>query len=103
MLALFLANLPAIVSAGALVFGGWLARKVATPKAHDRAATLAYIASGAAAGAVVAMPGSTWAKLFEDTVKQIAAAAGLPTTNRAAINREAARALLELGIKPDSR
>lgn len=86
--------------------GGWLARKIGG--AHDqqaafhRAQILSVIAQDAAALVVSLNPTASWATLLEQTVKQIASAAGLPVTDQQAIQRAAASALSALGKLPTS-
>jgi hypothetical protein len=85
-------------------FGGWIARKIGlahdTQAALHRAQILAVIAQDAAALVVSVNPTAVWSVLLEQTVKQIAAAAGLSTTDQQAIQRAAASALTALGKSP---
>jgi hypothetical protein len=87
----------------AIAVGGWLGRRIITPTDAQRAAHLDKIASGAASLAVSMFPNQPWAILLENTVKQIAAAAGVPTANRDAIQRAAAAALTALGKAPNGK
>lgn len=89
--------LPLIVSAAAL----WITRALKTPRDWERAQLLALIAEAAAALVVSINPRAPWANLLQETIKQIAAAAGLPIRDRAAIERAAASALAQLGKLPD--
>jgi hypothetical protein len=89
-----------IISLATLVIGTFLGHRIIKPRDHDRAAHLDQIAAGAAALVVSLFPGAAWAVLLENVVKQIAAAAGVPTRNVMALNRAAAAALTNLGVKP---
>jgi hypothetical protein len=84
--------------------GGWIARKIGlahdTQAALHRAQILAVIAQDAAALVVSLNPTAAWSALLELTVKQIAQAAGLSTTDQQAIMRAAASALTALGKSP---
>lgn len=95
-------DLGLILNAVALVIGTWLGSRIIQPRDHDRAAHLDAIAQGAAALAVSLFPNATWLVLLEQTVKQIASAAGVPTRNVAALNRAAAAALTRLGKAPET-
>lgn len=79
------------------VLGAWLIKKFKTPTDLDRAQLLAHIAEAAAALVVNLNPKAPWAELLQQVVQQIVSAAGVPTTNQAAINRAAAAALVKLG------
>lgn len=86
-----------------LVIGGWFAKKVVTPKDHERAVLLNTIAKGAVSIIVAAFPKADWAKLLELSVDAISRAAGVPTQNTEAINRAAAAALTEMGKNPNAK
>lgn len=89
-----------LLSSAAIILGGLLLRRLNTPTARDRAEHLAIIAGAAAALVRSKYPNATWTTVLEQTVNEIAAAAGLPTKNRGAIQRAAAAALAGLGLKP---
>jgi Co/Zn/Cd efflux system component len=89
-----------LVGLFATALGGWLLHRFSSPKDHERAALLAHIAGDAAALVVAMNPGASWSALLKAVVDQIAAAAGLPTANRDAIERAAAAALTGLGKNP---
>lgn len=91
------ALLTPIILAVATAIGGWAARHIKKPSDMDRAALLAQIAKAAAALVVNTHPNATWATLLEQTIQQIASAAGVPTKNGAAIQRAAAEALAAMG------
>jgi hypothetical protein len=82
------------------ILGAWLIKKFKTPTDLDRATLLSHIAEAAAALVVSLNPKADWATLLQAVVNQIAAAAGLPTSNVAAIQRAAASALTRLGKSP---
>lgn len=90
-----------VLGLAALLLGAWLSKRIVTPKDGERASLLAEIARGAAALVVSLYPKASWAELLEQTVNQIAAAAGVPTRNAAAIQRAAAEALARLGKLPN--
>lgn len=85
-----------IATVGIPVLATWLVKKLKTPSDLERAGLLAHIAEAAAALVVSINPKADWATLLEQVVQQIASAAGLPTTNQAAIQRAAAAALLKV-------
>jgi len=91
------ALLTPVILALASAIGVWATRHIKTPSDVDRAALLAQIAKSAAALVVNTHPNAPWATLLEQTVQQIAAAAGVPTKNGAAIQRAAAEALEAMG------
>lgn len=82
------------------ILGRMIVTRLRTPSDVDRAQQLSIIANAAAALIVMRNPTSDWRMLLEQTIKQISAAAGLSTRNAAAIEREAAAALMRAGIKP---
>ncbi|SRR6266849_7633254 len=82
------------------VLASWLIKKFKTPTALERATLLDHIAEAAAALVKSLNPTADWATLVEQVVQQIASAAGVPTTNRAAIQRAAVLALTKLGVQP---
>lgn len=84
------------------VLGNLILKRLKTPSDTDRAQQLAIIANAAASLIVLRNPGSNWRMLLAETIKQISGAAGLTTRNSAAIEREAAAALIRAGIKPAS-
>jgi predicted MFS family arabinose efflux permease len=84
----------------ALVIGSWLGSRIVKPRDSERASLLAEIAKAAAALAVSMNPNASWKLLLVNVVNQIATAAGVPTKNQAAIQRAAALALTDLGVKP---
>jgi len=90
-----------IISLAALAIGGWFARRITRPTSQQRAQHLAQIAADAAALVVSLNPTASWAAILEATVRQIANAAGLSITDRAAIERAAAGALARLGKLPN--
>jgi hypothetical protein len=81
--------------------GAWLLHRIGSPTTHERAATLALIADAAAAVIVTRYPTADWAQLLRETISEIARAAGLPTSNRQALEREAVRALIAAGVTPN--
>jgi TPP-dependent indolepyruvate ferredoxin oxidoreductase alpha subunit len=81
----------------ATAVGAWLARKIVTPKDHERAALLDRIALGAASLVVSMYPGKPFAELLLMVVQRISTAAGVPTGNATAIENAAATALAQLG------
>jgi len=91
-----------IVTALALVLGGWIARRITSPRAHERAQLLAQIAADAAALIVATHPKMAWTQLLTEVVRVVSAAAGVPTRNAGAIERAAAGALKTLGKLPTS-
>lgn len=91
-----------ILGVAALALGTWLARRLTQPTDLQRAELLAQIAASAAALAVSMFPNAKWAELLKFVVQQIAGAAGLPTKNADAIQRAAAKALMDLGKAPDA-
>jgi len=86
-------DLGGIVGLVATVLGGWLGTRIIRPRDHDRAHALDAIARGAAALMVSLNPNAKWAELLQLTVNSISTAAGVPTTNKDAIERAAAAAL----------
>lgn len=86
----------------ATALGGFFAHRFTSPKDLERASLLSKIAAGAAAFMVGLYPNKAWAELLQLVIGQIAAAAGLPTKNAAAIERAAADALAQLGKLPDA-
>lgn len=91
---------PSVINLAILGLGALIAHTIRKPKDLERAQHLDTIARGAAALVLSLNPDKPWARLLEDTVKQISAAAGLPTQNGKAIERAAAGALAGLGVKP---
>jgi len=91
-----------LIALAATLIGGWLGHRLTKPKDRDRAALLDQIAEGAAALVVSLFPSEHWSVLLENVVKQIAAAAGVPTRNVDAIERAAASALTKLGKNPNT-
>jgi len=89
-----------VLNLGALVLGGWIARKMQQPKDHERAVLLARIAGDAATLVASKYPHAAWPELLQMVVRAVAGAAGVPTTNQAAIERAAASALHALGKRP---
>jgi hypothetical protein len=85
---------------GAGIVGGLLARLARGPAAAERARLLRDIAHDAAALALSMNPTASWASLLQNVINQVATASGTPTRNQAAIQRAAAAALTELGVKP---
>jgi hypothetical protein len=77
--------------------GHWLGSKIKNPTDAERAAILEKIADGAAALVVALNPKANWTDLLKAVVQAIEAAAGVPTSNSAAIERAAAAALSKLG------
>jgi len=84
----------------ALLIGGWWVRRQSTPTEQSRAQHLAQIATDTAALVVSANPKAAWAQMLEQTVQQLTGAAGIPVTNRDALQRAAAGALARLGKLP---
>lgn len=84
---------PYALQAGVLVVGWLISRRLKAPEQRARAEALARIANDTAAAVYAANPGASWAKLLEETVRELSAAAGLPTRNEGAIQRAAAGAL----------
>jgi 3-oxoacyl-[acyl-carrier-protein] synthase III len=80
-----------------LVIGALIAKRIHTPADHARAELLAIIADGAAALVVNLNQKAPWSVLLKAVVQAIESAAGLPTSNAAAIERAAAAALAKLG------
>jgi hypothetical protein len=97
---LSLASIGPLVGLVATLVGGWIGHRFTSPKDHDRAAHLAAIARDAAALVAGLNPTASWAELLRMTVDQIATAAGLPTTNKDALERAAAGALSAIGKAP---
>lgn len=91
---------PAVLNLVLLGVGLLAARVIRTPADHERAALLARIANDAAALVVSTSGGKPWSVQFQAVVKAITTAAGVPTSNAAAIERAAAAALLAQGAKP---
>jgi len=91
------------IGLAATLIGGWLGHRITKPKDADKAATLDRIARGAVAIIVAAFPKADWTKLLELAVDAISKAAGVPTTNKAAIERSAAAALTEVGKNPNAK
>jgi hypothetical protein len=89
-----------VFQASATIIGLILARRLATPKDHERAALLATIAKAAVALVVSRNAGASWSQLLDLVVREIIEAAGVPTSNAGAIRRAAASALHEAGIRP---
>ena len=75
------------------VLGGLIVKRLHTPTDHQRAELLSRIANAAASLVVLKNPTGNWSNLLASTIRDISNAAGLPTTNAAAIEREAAAAL----------
>ena len=75
------------------IFGLLIHKRLRTPADHQRAELLSRIANAAAALVVAKNPGDSWRNLLATTVREISNASGLPTSNVAAIEREAAAAL----------
>jgi len=97
-----LTTLLAPVLLGAAVsVGNWIAGRFKSPTDHERAVLLAHIADGAAALVFSLNPKGSWNDLLKATITAIESAAGLPTSNNAAIQRSAAAALVKLG-KPQA-
>jgi hypothetical protein len=88
------------ISVATLAIGGVIAHALHTPKDLERAQLLQQIAGDAAAYVVSTNPAAPWALMLADVVRKISTAAGLPTSNSAAIERAAAGALVSLGVKP---
>jgi hypothetical protein len=88
------------LSLAALVIGTFFGRRIIRPRDSERAQLLAEIAKAAAALAVAMNPSASWASLLQNVINQVATAAGVPTKNQAAIQRAAALALTDLGVKP---
>lgn len=82
------------------VLGAWILKKLTGPVELARAQQLALIAKSAAALVVSLNPKGEWALLLQQVIAQISNAAGLPTSNVAAIQRAAALALTEAGVSP---
>lgn len=89
-----------VITAVAVVLGGWIARRITSPRAHERAQLLAQIAGDAAALVVATHPKMGWAQLLAEVVRVVSAAAGVPTRNAGAIERAAAGALRTAGKSP---
>jgi len=89
-------DLGSIIGLAATILGTWIGSRIIRPRDHDRAAALDAIAQGAAALVISLNPGAKWAELLKSVVQQIAAAPGVPTRNKDAIERAAARALIIL-------
>lgn len=77
----------------------FILRAIKKPSDAERAALLARIASDAAALVASQNPGLPWAALLQDVMRQIRSVTGTPTTNAAAIERAAAKALLDAGVR----
>lgn len=90
-------DLGSIIGLAATIAGTWLGTRIIRPRDHQRAAALDAIAQGAAALVVSLNPNAKWADLLKSVVQQIAAAAGVPTQNKDAIERAAAKALMTFG------
>jgi len=88
------------LSLAALVIGTFFGRRIVQPRDHERAQLLNDIARAAAALAVSMNPNASWALLLQNVINQVATAAGVPTKNAAAIQRAAALALTDMGVKP---
>jgi hypothetical protein len=84
----------------AVAAAGVIARYIKTPGDKARADLLSTIANGAAAYVLSLNPNAAWADLLRDVIQAISSAAGLPTRNVQAIEREAAAALIRLGRVP---
>lgn len=95
-------DLGSIVGLAATVLGTWLGSRIIRPRDHERAAALDAIAKGAVALVVALNPSAKWADLLKLAVTAISSAAGLPTSNRDAIERAAAAALAAAGKRPDA-
>ena len=93
-------NLNQWITLAAMAIGSFFAHRATSVKDHQRAELLSQIAAGAASLALSMNPNASWAKLLDNVVNQVATAAGVPTKNGAAIQRAAAAALTELGVKP---
>jgi len=91
---------PQLLGILALAVGSWLGTRIIQPRDHERAAILSQIATGSAALARAMYPSAPWSTLLEATIKQISAAAGVPTESADAIRRAAAAALSDAGVKP---
>lgn len=91
-----------LILAAAVAVGSWIGTRIIKPTDKDRAEHLDVIARAAAALVVGMNPTAPWATLLQNVVNQILTAAGLPTSNRAAIERAAANALASLGRLPDA-
>ena len=94
-------DLGSIIGLFATVVGAWLGTRIIRPRDHERAAALDAIARGAVALVVSLNPTAKWGELLKLAVNAISTAAGVPTTNRDAIERAAAAALNALGRRPD--
>ena len=95
-------DLGTIVGLLATAVGGWLGSRIIRPRDHERAWALDAIARGAAALVISLNPAAKWADLLKRVVEQISASAGVPTTNKDAIERAASAALLDRGKNPAS-
>ena len=93
-------DLGSIIGLLATVAGTWLGTRLIRPRDHQRASALDAIARGAAALVISLNPTAKWPELLKLVVEQVAAAAGVPTRNRDAIERAAAAALGAMGKPP---
>jgi len=93
-------DLGSLIGLAATILGTWIGTRIIRPRDHDRAAALDSIARGAAALVISLNPTAKWAELVKAVVQQIAAAAGVPTSNKDAIERAASAALAGLGKTP---
>jgi hypothetical protein len=76
------------------ILGLLIHKRLRTPSDHQRAELLSRIANAAAALVLTKNPTDSWRNLLANTVREISNASGLPTSNMAAIEREAAAALM---------
>jgi hypothetical protein len=92
-----------LIPVAAIAAAGWIAKHIKKPSDKDRADLLSIIANAAAAYVLSLNPNARWADLVRDVIQAISSSAGLPTKNVAAIEREAAAALVRLGRMPSAK
>ena len=91
----------AFVPTIALMLGGFIAHRFASPKDHEQAKHLAIVAGQLAAVLVIAQPNASWAQLVQQLVNQISDAAGLSAVAQADVLRAAQAALVAAGKRPE--
>lgn len=89
-----------LVPLAAVAAAAWITKQIKKPSDKDRAELLSTIANACAAYVLSLNPSAPWAELLRDVIQAISAAAGLPTRNVQAIEREAVAALIRLGRVP---
>lgn len=89
-----------LVPIAALALGGYIARRLTKQSSKDKAELLARIAADGARLLILANPAAKWPELMRMLIAQTSQAAGLNVTDKAAIERAAASALWDAGIRP---